>query len=214
VGEVKNKGEQLMKIDIKKIAIDCGSLLFKVRSFTPIPLILFMLFCFHWELENPIFTWSCGMFFLIGGESMRLLSLRYMGKFSRTRKKKGRMLVTVGPYACIRNPLYWGNLLILIGFTVMSELVWLIPVIVILFFIQYQCIVLWEEDCLKEFFPLEAEDYFLKVPRWLPNWRGLRNCLQHFQLPSYDWVNVFKREKSTLQGLIMGCIAMMVKEFF
>jgi len=202
-----------MKIDIKKIAIGFGRQLFKVRSFTPIPLILFILLCFYGELEKHILTWSCGLFFLIGGESLRFLSLRYMGKFSRTRKKKCRMLVTGGPYALVRNPLYWGNLFIILGFTFLSGLVWLIPVIIIIFFIQYQCIVLWEEDCLKEFFPLDAEDYFLKVPRWLPNWLGLRNCLSHFQIPSYDWVNVFKREKSTLLGLVMGCIAMVVKEF-
>ena len=203
-----------MKIDMKKIAIGCGRELFKVRSFTPIPLILFMLFCFYGESENSILTWSCGLFSLMGGESIRLLSLRYMGKFSRTRKKKGRMLVTGGPYALVRNPLYWGNLLIILGFTLLSGLVWLIPVIIIIFFIQYQCIVLWEEECLKEFFPLEAEDYFQRVPRWLPNRRVLRNCLPHFQFPSYDWVNVFKRERRTLQGIIGGCIAMMVKEFF
>lgn len=203
-----------MKIDMKKIAIGFGRQLFKVRSFTPIPIILILLLCFRGELENPILTWSFGLFFLIGGESLRFWSLRYMGKFSRTRKKKARMLVTAGPYAFTRNPLYWGNLLILLGFTVMSELLWLIPIIVVLFFIQYQCIVLWEEECLKEFYASDAEDYFLKVPRWLPNLRGLRNYSQDFPLPYYDWLNVLKREKSTLQGLIVGSIAMMVKEFF
>jgi protein-S-isoprenylcysteine O-methyltransferase Ste14 len=146
------------------------------------------------------------------GEGLRLWSLLYIGKFSRTRKKKARMLVTAGPYAFIRNPLYIGNLLILAGFAVMSELVWLIPVIVILFFIQYQCIVLWEEDCLKEFFPSDAEDYFRSVPRWLPNLPGLVNYLLYFPRPYYTWANVLRRERSTLQGIIMGCIAMMAKE--
>ena len=126
---------------MKKIAIGFGRQLFKVRSFTPIPLILFMLFCFYGELEKHILTWSCGLFLLVGGESIRLLSLRYIGKFSRTRKKKARMLVTSGPYALVRNPLYWGNLLIILGFTFLSGLVWIMPVIIIIFFIQYQCIV-------------------------------------------------------------------------
>ncbi len=202
-----------MTTDIRKIAIACGKTLFTVRSYTPIPLILVMLFCFRGEWENTILTWSCGLLLLACGESLRLWSLRYIGKFSRTRKKKARMLVTSGPYAFVRNPLYWGNLLILSGFAVMSELVWLIPIVIILFFIQYQCIVLWEEECLREFFSSDAEDYFLKVPRWLPHGRELKSCVQHFQLPYYDWTNVFTRERSTLQGLVMGCIAMMVKEF-
>ncbi len=202
-----------MTTDIKKIAIACGRALFKVRSFTPIPLIMVMLFCVFWEWENTILTWSCGLVLLACGEGLRLCSLRYMGKFSRTRKKKVRMLVTGGPYAVVRNPLYWGNLLILSGFAVMSELMWLIPVVIIFFFVQYQCIVLWEEECLREFFPSEAEDYFRRVPRWLPNVRGLMRYLRQYPLPYYGWVHVLKRERSTLQGLVMGCIAMMVKEF-
>ncbi len=202
-----------MTTDIKKFAIACGRTLFKVRSYTPIPIIAVMLFCSRGEWENSLLTWSCGLLLLACGECLRLWSLRYMGKFSRTRKKKVRMLVTVGPYSFVRNPLYWGNLLILSGFAVMSELMWLIPVVIIFFFVQYQCIVLWEEECLREFFPAEAEAYFHAVPRWLPTWRELRNRVQQFQLPYYDWVHVLKRERSTLQGLVMGCMAMLVKEF-
>jgi protein-S-isoprenylcysteine O-methyltransferase Ste14 len=207
---VNRARRQIMKIDIRKIAVGWGRALFKVRSYTPIPVILVMLFCFFWEWENTILTWSFGLVLLACGE---LCSLRYMGKFSRTRKKKVRMLVTVGPYAFVRNPLYWGNLLILLGFALLSGLVWLIPIVIILFFIQYQCIVLWEEDCLREFFPSEAEDYFRRVPRWLPKWRGLAHYLQQLPLPYYDWANVFKREQSTLQGMVTGCVAMIVKEY-
>jgi len=202
-----------MTTDVKKIAVECGRALFKVRSYTPVPIIAVMLFCVRWEWEKPVLTWSCGLLLLVCGEALRLWALRYMGKFSRTRKKKVRTLVTVGPYAFVRNPLYWGNLLILEGFTVMSDLMWLMPIVLIFFFVQYQCIVLWEEECLREFFHAEAEGYFRRVPRWLPKWRELRNRVQYLQLPYYDWVHVLKRERSTLRGLVMGCLAMMVKEF-
>jgi hypothetical protein len=40
----------------------------------------------------------------------------------------------------------------------------------------------------------------------------LVHLLQQFPLPYYDWVHVLKRERSTLQGLVMGCLAMVVKE--
>jgi protein-S-isoprenylcysteine O-methyltransferase Ste14 len=206
-------GHHIVTTTFRKIAVDCGRSLFKMRSYTPVPIIAVMLFCFRWEWEKPMLTWSCGLLLLICGEALRFWSLRYMGKFSRTRKKKARMLVTAGPYAFVRNPLYWGNLLILEGFTVMSDLMWLVPIVLILFFVQYQCIVLWEEECLREFFPAAAESYFRSVPRWLPKWGELRNRAQHFKLPYYDWSDVVKRERSTLQGLVMGCLAMVVKEF-
>ena len=201
-----------MKIDIRKIAISCGGWLFKFRSYTPIPIILVLLFCFRGEVENHILTWSCGPLLLMCGEGLRFWSLRYIGKFSRTRKKKGRMLVRDGPYLFMRNPLYAGNLLIWTSFAVMGELAWLMPLVIILFFVQYQCIVLWEEECLREFFPSDAEDYFRKVPRWVPRWRGIRNIPRPIRFPDYSWINVLERERGTLQGLVLGCIAMILKE--
>jgi protein-S-isoprenylcysteine O-methyltransferase Ste14 len=211
---VNRARRQIMKIDIRKIAVGWGRALFKVRSYTPIPVILVLLFCFRGELEKPVLTWSSGLLLLVLGEGVRLWSLRFMGKFSRTRKKKVRMLIKDGPYALVRNPLYWGNLLIILGFTVISDLLWLIPVVLILFFIQYQCIVLWEEECLREFFPSDAEDYFREVQRWLPSWEGLRSYLHRLQMPNYKWVNVFERERNTLQGQIVICVAIMAKDFF
>ena len=203
-----------MKKSKRSKLINCGEWFFKVRSYTPIPLFLFMLFCFYWELEHDILVWSSGLFFLIGGESLRLWSLRYIGKGSRTRKKKCRVLVKEGPYALVRNPLYCGNLLILVGATILSELAWLIPIVILLFFLQYYCIVLWEEEVLLEYFPEEAKRYIESVPRWLPRWQTITTRMQKSSVPLFPWLDIFYRERSTLAGLVMMCIIMMIKELF
>jgi protein-S-isoprenylcysteine O-methyltransferase Ste14 len=203
-----------MKKDRNSFFMTWGERFFRVRSYTPIPLFLIMFFCRRWEWENDTVIWPIGLCLMVMGESLRLWALRYMGKFSRTRKRKGRVLITVGPYAFIRNPLYSGNLLILLGFAIASELVWFIPIVMILFYLQYYCIVQWEEQILRDHFSQDAESYFHSVPRWLPKWQIMWN---HLKVPStsrYSWANVLNREKSTLQFLVVMSIFLILKELF
>lgn len=204
-----------MKKQIQSRFVTWGEHLFRIRSYTPVPLFLFMSCCFWWEWENDFMVWFCGLFFVGCGEGLRLWSLRFIGRFSRTsRKRKGTELVMDGPYALVRNPLYCGNLLILIGATILSELLWLIPVVTILFFLQYYCIVLWEEEMLSRNFPQAAGHYFRSVPRWLPAWHTLRPHVCQNMTPYYPWRNVFRREQSTLLGLYGMVTIMMLKELF
>ena len=202
-----------MKNDRKSKFITWGERLFKMRSYTPIPLFLVMFSCFWWEWENDIMVWCCGLFFVACGEGMRIWSLRYIGRFSRTsRKRKGAGLVVDGPYTLVRNPLYCGNLLILIGATILSELLWFIPIVITLFALQYYCIVLWEEKTLLKNFPRDAEAYFRSVPRWLPKWHKLRTYFQQNRSPFYPWLDVLRRERSTLLGLYSMTTIMVIKE--
>ena len=204
-----------MNTEMKCRLITWGERLFRIRSYTPIPLFLFMLFYFWWEWENDFMVWFCGLFFITCGESIRLWSLRYIGRFSRTsRKRKGSRLIMRGPYSLVRNPLYCGNLLILIGTTILSELLWLIPIVITLFFLQYYCIVLWEEEMLFKTFPKDAKHYFRSVPRWLPNWSHLRTYFMENWSPYYPWLDVLRREQSTLLGLYSMAVIMMAKELF
>lgn len=198
--------------DPKSFLIIWGEWFFKVRSYTPIPIYSIMIFCFWWEWENDILLWILGLLFVISGECIRLWALRYIGKFSRTRKSKVRILVTDGPYAFMRNPLYCGNLFILLGTTILSELVWLVPIVTILFFLQYHCIVLWEEATLLEHFCGDARSYFEFVPRWFPKRQMKKIDPQTYTLPRYFWRDVLKREKPTLQGILVMLVVMILKE--
>ena len=198
--------------DRRPFIINWGERFFKVRSYTPIPLFIIMFFCDWWRLGDDILVWSTGLFLITMGESIRLWALRYIGKSSRTRKRKCKRLIKEGPYSFTRNPLYCGNLLILLGFTTLSELMWLIPIVIFLFYLQYSCIVKWEESILLEDFPSDAERYFKTVPRWLPKWQSIMN---HSQMPfksNYSWSNALQREKSTLQFIVVMNSFMVLKE--
>ena len=61
-----------MKKDRNSFFIIWGERLFRIRSYTPIPLFTIMFFCFWWEWENDLLVWSIGLPLVIGGETLRL----------------------------------------------------------------------------------------------------------------------------------------------
>jgi len=80
-----------------------------------------------------------------------------------------RRLITSGPYALVRNPLYLGTLLISGGIALMSGSWAVIGVYLVLFWAGYAAIILWEESRLDRQFGDRYRAYFEKVPRLIPN---------------------------------------------
>jgi len=190
--------------------IRLGNFFFRHRSLTPIPFMLFLIVC-RWRESGDLVTWVPGLIFLVLGEGLRLWGVAVVGKESRTRGGGGaQQLVAYGPYAWVRNPLYLGNLFLTVGATLISELLWVLPVVLVLFVIQYVPIVLWEESILSERFGPEYTAYCQRVPRWFP-------CLPQQTLspqghPFYQWRVSFWSERSTLGTLALLVLLMIAKE--
>ena len=120
-----------------------GNFFFKVRSYTPIPIILIMFY-----FADP--TWysvSIGSFFIVLGECLRMWAVGYAGGTTRaTALGAARDLVTTGPYSYVRNPLYLGNFILSFGVCVIANVLWVIPILVIGYFVQYLPIISVEES--------------------------------------------------------------------
>jgi protein-S-isoprenylcysteine O-methyltransferase Ste14 len=189
----------------KGIAVRLGRFFFQSRNFISIPIFLFLICAFFWEYENDLITWIVGPLILAVGEALRLWAMRHIGRSARTRKDKARRLVTTGPYVFTRNPLYLGNHIILLGFCVLSELVWFAPMALGTCFVFYSLIIRYEEDLLHQRFGEDYLDYMAETPRWvsLPKVRD-------FVRP--EWREAFWRERSTIYGIIVGLTAFVVKE--
>jgi len=115
---------------------------------------------------------SLAVGFLIAalGESIRFWGVSYAGSETRTTGRVGgTKLVTSGPYAHVRNPLYLGNILLYAGVGVMSNALepYLQIGAVIYFWFQYSAIVTLEEEYLAGTFS-EWNDYQRSVPRFIP----------------------------------------------
>jgi protein-S-isoprenylcysteine O-methyltransferase Ste14 len=80
-------------------------------------------------------------------------------------------LVVAGFYRCVRNPMYVGVILILIGHFLWFERVWLIVYAAFAFLLVHLFVTLYEEPTLKKKFGAAYEDYMKEVPRWIPRLR-------------------------------------------
>ncbi|HSM71467.1 MAG TPA: isoprenylcysteine carboxylmethyltransferase family protein [Anaerolineales bacterium] len=80
-----------------------------------------------------------------------------------------RKLVTRGPYQFVRNPMYIGAGLALIGAALFYESLSLLGYVGVLFVIVHSFVVLYEEPTLRRTFGNEYEEYLQKVRRWLPS---------------------------------------------
>lgn len=148
--------------------MDIRALLFKFRSYTPIPLLLAILL-----LANPTpVSLIFGFIVALLGESLRLWGVRHAGGATRTTGNvgAGAVLITHGPFAFVRNPLYLGNFLLSLGLCLMSNawMPWMLFVFIALFAWQYSMIISLEEEHLQQRFGEVYTSYLKHVPRFLP----------------------------------------------
>jgi protein-S-isoprenylcysteine O-methyltransferase Ste14 len=112
--------------------------------------------------------WLLGLVFIILGEAWRFTGVAAAGTVTRRRSRNVQRLVTYGPFAWSRNPLYNGNFLIWMGFAVISGVLWFIPIAIVLFAVEYSLIVRYEEGVLESIFGDEYLSYKRRTPRWFP----------------------------------------------
>ncbi|MBI4576973.1 MAG: isoprenylcysteine carboxylmethyltransferase family protein [Planctomycetes bacterium] len=142
-----------------------GEWAFAARSLLPIPFVALGL-----ALADPtpaVFLAGSGLAAL--GAALRLAALRHSGPKTRsTGKVRADGLAVGGPYAHLRNPLYAGNLLCVLGLLVATGSAWLAALGPPAFFLVYGPIVATEERYLGERFGEPYREFMAHVPRWLP----------------------------------------------
>lgn len=175
-----------------------GKILFKYRSYTPLPFILVM-----FAFMNPnLYSIISGLILIITGELTRIFAVSYAGSETRTTSGVGGSnLVTQGPFSVIRNPLYAGNILIYLGIGIMSYSFFpYLQIIAVCFFIfQYYAIILNEEEYLRNQFGEKYTLYCQAVKRFLPFPKPVPSEAQS-KLP-FDFAGGLKSETRTLQAL-------------
>jgi len=97
---------------------------------------------------------------VVAGESIRLWASGYLKKLSE--------IVTAGPFALCRNPLYVGSFLISVGYFVMCNRLCIWVAGVALFWLFHAGAVLYEEKLLREKFTEQYKSYCRVVPRFFP----------------------------------------------
>lgn len=186
--------------------MDLRGFLFRYRSYTPIPFLIVMLV---FASPTPA-SLAAGLCLIAAGEFLRLWGVAIAGSETRTTGGVGgTYLVTRGPFAYVRNPLYVGNMLLYTGVGVMSNALfpWLTLFALLYFWFQYSQIVSLEEDYLRKTFQADYERYCREVPRFLP--AGKRFDGGTHEQPEIDWKRGLASERRTFQaiGLITVVLA-------
>ena len=79
-----------------------------------------------------------------------------------------RQFVAIGPYRYVRNPMYLGGFVLLLGLAFGSRSVSILLMLIALLPVVHLLVVLHEEPSLKRKFGAPYENYLHTVSRWLP----------------------------------------------
>lgn len=186
---------------------DIRTAVFKYRSFTPIPFLILMV----WFARPTPVSMILGFCILVAGEALRLWGVSIAGSETRTTGSVGgTYLITNGPFAFVRNPLYLGNMCMYGGVGVMSLALfpWLVLVALAWFYMQYSLIVSKEEEYLVLTFGGEYQAYCGAVRRFLPRLTPYRSSRAPDK--TADLREGFASERRTLQALGLVTVALVV----
>jgi len=178
---------------------------FKMRGFTPVPFVLIALVWAQFNIYLIVF----GALISIAGESLRLQSIKYAGGATRTRNVGACDLVTTGPYARMRNPLYFANMLIYIGFALGSGAVLpYLPIATFIFFsFQYYIIIALEEETLCELFDKSYQVYCKNVPRLMPK----LTIPESGHNPIYPVAEALRQVRSAIAGIAVIWVLLFIR---
>lgn len=152
---------------------------------------------------EPWFAALLGFPIALLGELVRVatIGLDYIIRGGKDRQVYAERLVTGGFYNHTRNPMYFGNLLLLVGLAIGVNSWLMLAIGVPLAVLLHVGIIAAEEDFLRRKFGAEYEEYCRRVPRLVPRLAGLGATLEGM---TFDWRRVLVKEFYAPLGWLSG----------
>lgn len=97
-----------------------------------------------------------------------VLTFWWLGRGTAAPFDPPRNLVTAGPYGWVRNPMYWGAVIALVGAALFYESVALLGYALLFWSVAHVFVTRYEEPTLRRMFGPSYEDYRNRVGRWWP----------------------------------------------
>lgn len=195
--------------------VSIGNFFFKYRNWI---FILFYgaLFIPSWPLFSKTAFGDCyyiwpivlGLVITILGQLIRGLTigLAYIVRGGKEGKPYAEGLVTEGIFNHCRNPLYVGNILMLLGVGILANSLVYVIIVIPIFLFVYQAIVLAEENFLRGKFGSGYDLYCKKVNRWWPSLKGIGTT---FSGMTFNWRRWILKEHTT-QYIWLNGIALLL----
>jgi protein-S-isoprenylcysteine O-methyltransferase Ste14 len=199
--------------NVHAFLIASGNWFFKVRDILSPVVFIALVLCTRplWEFGDPRDTALITVGGIVGlsGQVLRaaVIGYAYVKRGGKDKKVYADTLVQEGFFNHCRNPLYVGNLLILIGLLIAYGSVAAFVIGTVFYLYLYLAITLAEENYLRAKFGTAYDEYVARVNRYLPDFRGLRTSLADM---TYDWPRLIRKEYGTIFawfGTLVGIIA-------
>lgn len=199
--------------------VKIGNFFFKYRNWI---FILFYgaLFIPSWPLFSPkqlgssYCIWPIGIGLIITclGQLIRGLTigLAYIVRGGKEGKPYAEGLVTEGIFNHCRNPLYVGNILMLLGVGILANSLFYVGIMIPVFLFIYQAIVLAEENFLRGKFGPGFDEYCKKVNRWWPRLSGLGSTLKSMH---FNWKRWILKEHTTQFIWLCGIVLILLLNY-
>ncbi|HVT84833.1 MAG TPA: isoprenylcysteine carboxylmethyltransferase family protein [Chitinophagaceae bacterium] len=179
--------------------VKIGNFFFKYRNwiFITFYAVLFVPSCplFSPQKMGPnYYVWpvTLGLIITVFGQLIRGITIGfvYIVRGGKDGKPHAEGLITEGIFNHCRNPLYIGNILMLLGIGILDNSLIYVAIMIPVFLFVYQSIVLAEENFLRGKFRVAYDAYCKKVRRWVPNLSGIEKTFGSMQFKWKRWVLV------------------------
>jgi protein-S-isoprenylcysteine O-methyltransferase Ste14 len=185
-----------------------GNWLFRWRSYLPILVVPLLIGALRYSgiLKNIIGDrgsdyWDsfaiCVSFLGLGIRSLTVGYVPHGTSGRNTKSQFAESLNTTGMYSIVRNPIYLGNFIIILGVTLFIQVWWFALTAWIGFWLYYERIVFSEEEFLRKKFGTLFIEWADKTPAFLPK-------LRLWQSPnlSFSLKTVIRKEFSTFFAIV------------
>lgn len=163
--------------------------------------------------KPTLVSFLVGLFIALIGEAIRIWGVGYAGVTTRKDCVDAPFLVTGGPFAIVRNPLYIGNAITGLGFVIMAAgaagIVLNVTFLILwalCYFGVYGIIIPHEEEFLVQTFGEPYKEYCSKVNRLFPNFKKYPN-----PQGSFDPNAIMQAESRTLVQFAIFAVLMGLK---
>lgn len=154
-----------------------------------------------------------GFLVALSGQLIRAVTigLDYIIRGGRNRQVYAEKLVQGGIFAHCRNPLYDGNILVILGVGIASNSIWFLCIAFPFFLFAYRAIVAAEENFLRNKFGAEFDDYCARVNRFLPNLSGITRTVSGMY---FNWRRLITAEYGSTFVWMLAVILLTLKNIW
>ena len=197
--------------------VKIGNFFFRYRNVLFPVVFVLLFFEGTWPVRDSevVEMWEIviGVIVALSGQILRALTigLAYIKRGGKKKQVYAEKLVQDGIFSHCRNPLYLGNLLILIGVGIAANSLLFILFGMPFFLFAYLAIIRAEENYLEKKFGQEFKDYCERVNRIIPDFSGIGNTIKGME---FNWKRLIVKEYATPFVWITGLTFLIIKDTY